>query len=52
MLGTITGDIIGSAYEKANYRGKDFAPLFRPRAHFTDDTVHSASCHATSMKLG
>ena len=39
MLGTITGDIIGSAYEKANYRGKDFAPLFHPRARFTDDTV-------------
>ena len=39
MLGTITGDIIGSAYEKANYRAKDFAPLFHPRARFTDDTV-------------
>lgn len=39
MFGTITGDIIGSAYEKANYRAKDFAPLFHPRARFTDDTV-------------
>jgi ADP-ribosyl-[dinitrogen reductase] hydrolase len=39
MLGTITGDIIGSAYEKANCRAKDFAPLFHPRARFTDDTV-------------
>lgn len=39
MLGTIAGDIIGSAYEKANYRAKDFAPLFHPRARFTDDTV-------------
>ena len=39
MLGSIAGDIIGSAYEKANYRAKDFAPLFHPRAHFTDDTV-------------
>lgn len=39
MLGIITGDIIGSAYEKANYRAKDFMPLFHPRARFTDDTV-------------
>lgn len=39
MLGTIAGDIIGSAYEKANYRAKDFTPLFHPRARFTDDTV-------------
>ncbi len=39
MLGTITGDIIGSAYEKANYRAKDFTPLFHRRARFTDDTV-------------
>jgi ADP-ribosyl-[dinitrogen reductase] hydrolase len=39
MLGTITGDIIGSAYEKANHRAKDFTPLFHPRARFTDDTV-------------
>lgn len=39
MLGTITGDIIGSAYEKANCRAKDFAPLFHLKAHFTDDTV-------------
>jgi len=39
MLGTIAGDIIGSAYEKANYRAKDFAPLFHPRARFTDHTV-------------
>ena len=39
MLGGIAGDIIGSVYEKANYRSKAFAPLFHPRARFTDDTV-------------
>ena len=39
MLGGIAGDIIGSAYEKRNYRAKDFDPLFHPRARFTDDTV-------------
>ena len=39
MLGGIAGDIIGSAYEKRNYRAKDFEPLFHPRARFTDDTV-------------
>ncbi len=39
MLGGIAGDIIGSAYEKKNYRAKDFEPLFHPRARFTDDTV-------------
>ena len=39
MLGGIAGDIIGSAYEKRNYRGKDFEPLFHARARFTDDTV-------------
>lgn len=39
MLGTITGDIIGSFYEKANYKAKDFTPLFHPKARFTDDTV-------------
>ena len=39
MLGGIAGDIIGSVYEKHNYRAKDFAPLFHSRARFTDDTV-------------
>lgn len=39
MLGAITGDIVGSAYEFKNYRSKDFSPLFHPDARFTDDTV-------------
>jgi len=39
MLGAIIGDIVGSVYEKRNYRAKDFIPLFHPNARFTDDTV-------------
>lgn len=39
MLGAIIGDIVGSAYEKRNYRAKDFEPLFHANARFTDDTV-------------
>lgn len=39
MLGTIIGDIAGSAYEFANYRAKDFQPFFHKKARFTDDTV-------------
>ena len=39
MLGGITGDIIGSAYEKHNCKSKAFSPLFHAHAQFTDDTV-------------
>lgn len=39
MLGTLIGDIIGSAYEFSNFKGKDFTPLFHPQARFTDDTI-------------
>lgn len=39
MLGSIIGDIAGSVYEFNNYRAKDFAPFFHPKASFTDDTV-------------
>jgi ADP-ribosylglycohydrolase len=39
MLGAIIGDIVGSVYEKRNYRAKDFEPLFHTNARFTDDTV-------------
>jgi ADP-ribosylglycohydrolase len=38
MLGAIAGDIIGSIYEFAPIKSKDF-PLFDPRCRFTDDTV-------------
>lgn len=39
MLGAIIGDIVGSVYEKRNYRAKDFEPLFHANSRFTDDTV-------------
>ncbi len=38
MIGAIAGDIIGSVYEFANLRSKEFE-LFDPRCVFTDDTV-------------
>ena len=38
MLGAIAGDIIGSIYEHANIKTKDF-PLFGKGCRFTDDTV-------------
>lgn len=38
MLGAIVGDIIGSVYEFANCRSKDF-PLFTAESEFTDDTI-------------
>ena len=39
MLGTLIGDIVGSAYEFSHFKGKDFVSLFHPKARFTDDTV-------------
>lgn len=38
MLGAIAGDIIGSPFEFAPYKYKDF-PLFSEFSNFTDDTV-------------
>ena len=42
MLGAIAGDIIGSIYEWAPIKTKDF-PLFKKNSHFTDDTVLSCA---------
>jgi len=39
LLGAITGDVIGSIYEFAGLKDKNFQPLFHSRAFFTDDTV-------------
>jgi ADP-ribosylglycohydrolase len=39
MLGAIVGDIVGSFYEFAHWKKRDFQPLFHPKADFTDDTV-------------
>ncbi len=38
MIGAIAGDVIGSIYEQANIKTKDF-PLFQKECVFTDDTV-------------
>ncbi|MEE4241478.1 MAG: ADP-ribosylglycohydrolase family protein [Desulfopila sp.] len=41
MIGAIAGDIIGSAYEHAPIKTKEF-PLFHPLCRFTDDSVLTA----------
>jgi ADP-ribosylglycohydrolase len=38
MIGALAGDIIGSVYEHAPIKSKDF-PLFDPQCCFTDDSV-------------
>lgn len=38
MIGAIAGDVIGSIYEQANIKTKNF-PLFQKSCLFTDDTV-------------
>jgi ADP-ribosylglycohydrolase len=38
MLGAITGDIIGSVYERHNIKTKNFS-LFSSKCNFTDDSV-------------
>ena len=43
MLGAITGDVIGSLYERHNVKTKDF-PLLSPGSRFTDDTVLTIAC--------
>ena len=40
LIGAISGDIIGSAYERASVKNPDFK-LFTSRSRFTDDTVCS-----------
>lgn len=42
LKGAITGDIIGSVYERHNIKTKDF-PLFSARCSFTDDSVMSCA---------
>jgi ADP-ribosylglycohydrolase len=38
MIGAITGDIVGSTYERQNIKTKEF-PFFGDGCQFTDDTV-------------
>lgn len=40
MLGAIAGDVIGSRFEQARIKSKDFE-LFNRQSTFTDDTVHT-----------
>jgi ADP-ribosyl-[dinitrogen reductase] hydrolase len=39
MIGSISGDIIGSVYKFSRKMPYDFEPLFHPGAKFTDDTI-------------
>ena len=40
MLGAIAGDVIGSRFEHAGIKSKEFE-LFNRQSVFTDDTVHT-----------
>jgi ADP-ribosylglycohydrolase len=51
MLGAIAGDIIGSIYEHANIKTKDF-PLFGEDCRFTDDTVCTIAVADCLMNKG
>jgi ADP-ribosylglycohydrolase len=51
MLGAIAGDIIGSIYEAAPIKTKDFA-LFGPGVRFTDDTVCTVAVADALMQGG
>lgn len=51
MLGAIAGDIIGSIYETAPIKTKDF-PLFGPGVTFTDDTVCTVAIADCIMSAG
>lgn len=46
MWGAIIGDIVGSPYQFANHKSKDFI-LFAPRCRFTDDTVMTVAIAKT-----
>jgi ADP-ribosylglycohydrolase len=50
MLGGIAGDIIGSRFEHAPIRSKDFK-LFNRYSLFTDDTVHTLAIAASLLDL-
>lgn len=48
MLGAIIGDIVGSRFERNNYRAKDFA-FFHEKCFFTDDSVMTLAIGATLL---
>lgn len=49
MLGAIAGDIIGSRFEHAGIKSKDFE-LFNRQSIFTDDTVHTIAVADSLMQ--
>lgn len=51
MIGAIAGDIVGSVYEAAPVKTRDF-PLFGPRCRFTDDTVLTLAVAAAILDGG
>ncbi len=51
MLGAIVGDVIGSIYEHANHRSKEF-PLFKNSSRFTDDSVLTCASAAVLLDGG
>ena len=51
MFGAIIGDIVGSIYEDANVKTRDF-PLFDVRCTFTDDTVLTIATARWLMEQG
>ncbi len=50
MWGAIIGDIVGSRFEFANYRDKDFS-LFDSNCRFTDDSVLTAAVAETLLSF-
>ncbi len=52
MYGAILGDIIGSPYEFDEENKSKEIDLFRPEAHFTDDTVMTAAVADALLKAG
>ena len=51
MLGAMVGDIVGSVYEFATIKTKDF-PLFDERSAYTDDSVMTAAVFDTLTQDG
>lgn len=49
MLGAIIGDIVGSRFERRNYKQKDFE-LWHPDCRFTDDTVLTVAVAETLLE--
>ena len=51
IFGAVIGDIVGSRYEFANHRSKDF-PLFGDDCRFTDDSLMTIAVAAALTDCG